>query len=106
MPFYLMLSKLTDRGRSRVQEAPDRILEVNEEVKTRGCRVVSQYALMGEYDFATVLEAPDNWNMHRLAIDLGARGTIDTMTMPALRIADFIAFMKEQQAEDKLKRTP
>jgi len=106
MPFYLMLSKLTDRGRSRVQDAPDRILEVNEEVKTRGCRVVSQYALMGEYDFATVMEAPDNWNMHRLAITLGARGTIDTMTMPALRITDFIGFMKEQKAEDKLRRTP
>ena len=106
MPFYLMLSKLTDRGRSRVQDEPDRILEVNEEVKTRGCRVVSQYALMGEYDFATVMEAPDNWNMHRLAIDLGARGTIHTMTMPALRIADFIGFMKEQKAEDKLRRTP
>jgi len=106
MPFYLMLSKLTDRGRNRVRETPDRILEVNEEVKARGCRIVSQYALLGQYDFATVLEAPDNWNMHRLAIDLGARGTINTMTMPALRIADFIAFMKAQEAEDRAKRGP
>jgi uncharacterized protein with GYD domain len=104
MPLYLMLSKLTERGRDRVKSDPDRINEVNQEVADRGCRVISQYALLGEYDFATIIEAPDNWNMHRLAIDLGARGTIITHTMPALRTQDFVAFMKEEQDENKAKR--
>ena len=101
MPLYLMLSRLTERGRERVKSNPDRIHEVNEEVNERGCKVVAQYALLGEYDFATIIEAPDNWNMHRLAIDLGARGTIITHTMPALRTQDFIAFMKEGRMEDE-----
>lgn len=103
MPYYLMLAQLTDRGRKTVQENPDRILEVNEEIAQRGARIVAQYALLGEYDFATILEAPDNWNMHRLAINLGARGTIDTMTMPALRINDFIEFMKQGHAESRAR---
>lgn len=105
MPLYLMLSKLTDRGRATVKEYPERIDQVNEEVADRGCRVVAQYALLGEYDFATIIEAPDNWNMHRLAIDLGARGTIVTNTMPALRTQDFIKFMLEQRDEDKSRRS-
>ncbi len=105
MPLYLMLSKLTDRGRATVKEHPERINEVNEEVTERGSRVIAQYALLGEYDFATVIEAPDNWNMHRLAIDLGARGSIVTHTMPALRTQDFIKFMMEQKQEDKAKRS-
>jgi uncharacterized protein with GYD domain len=99
MALYLMLSKLTERGRARVKSAPDRIREVNQEVEEKGARVVAQYALLGEYDFATVLEASDNWNMLRLAMDLGARGTIETSTYPALRIDDFISFMKAEPLE-------
>lgn len=100
-----MLSKLTERGRDRVKNHPERINEVNEEVNQRSCRVVAQYALLGEWDFASIIEAPDNWNMNRLAIDLGARGTIETHTMPAIRTQDFIAFMREEAAEDRAKRS-
>lgn len=100
MALYLMLSKLTERGRARVKSAPDRIREVNEEVEESGAKVLAQYALMGDYDFATILEVSDNWNMLRLAMDLGARGTIETSTFPALRIDDFISFMKAEPVEE------
>ena len=59
MPFYLMLSKLTERGRDRVKHDPDRIGQVNLEIEDQGCKVVSQYALLGRYDFATIIEAPE-----------------------------------------------
>lgn len=100
MALYLMLSKLTERGRARVKSAPDRIREVNTEVEEKGAKVLAQYALMGQYDFATILECSDNWNMLRLAMDLGARGTMETSTFPALRIDDFIAFMKAEPVEE------
>ncbi len=94
MPFYLMLSRLTERGRDRIKHNPDRITQVNVEIEEQGCRVVSQYALLGRYDFATMIEAPDNAHMNRLAIDLGARGTIETETLPAEPTDLFIEFMK------------
>lgn len=90
---YIMFSKLTERGRDRVRTHPERILEVNNEVETRGCRVVAQYAMMGDYDFVTIIEAPDNGEMSRIAIELGARGTIDTTTYTAIPIDEFIAIM-------------
>ena len=90
---YLMMSKLTERGRDRVRTHPERILEVNHEVEMRGCRVVSQFAVMGEFDFVTIIEAPDNGEMSRIAIELGARGTIDTTTYAAIPINDFIDIM-------------
>lgn len=92
---YIMLSRLTDRGRDRVRSHPERILEVNHEVEMRGCHVVAQYALMGEFDFATVIEAPDNGAMMRISIELGARGTIETMTFPAIPTEQFIEMMIE-----------
>ena len=95
MPTYMMLSRLTERGRDRVKNHPERILEVNHEVEQRGCIVVAQYALMGQYDFVTIIKAPSNAAMHKLAIDLGARGTIETQTFPAIPTDDFIAAMKD-----------
>ncbi len=94
MAFYLMLSRLTERGRDRIKHNPDRITQVNLEIENQGCRVVSQYALLGRYDFATLIEAPDNAHMSRLAIDLGARGTIETETLPAEPTDIFVEFMK------------
>ena len=94
MSYYLMLSRLTERGRDRVKHDPDRISQVNIEIEDQGCRVVFQYALLGRYDFATLIEAPDNAHMSRLAIDLGARGTIETETLPAEPTEAFIEAMK------------
>ena len=91
---YIMFSKLTERGRDRVRTHPERILEVNNEVEMRGCHVVAQYAMMGDFDFVTIIEAPDNGEMSRIAIELGARGTIDTTTYSAIPIQEFIAVMK------------
>ena len=54
-----MLSRLTERGRDRIKHDPDRIMQVNIEIEDQGCRVISQYALLGRYDFATVIEAPE-----------------------------------------------
>ena len=96
MPFYLMLSKLTERGRDRIKHDPDRITQVNVEIEDQCCRVISQYALLGRYDFATMIEAPDNAHMNRLAIDLGARGTIETETLPAEPTDLFIESMKSE----------
>ena len=95
MPVYMMLSRLTERGRDRVKDHPERILEVNHEVEQRGCTVVAQYALMGRYDFVTIIKAPNNEAMHRLAIELGARGTIETETYPAIPTEEFINAMKQ-----------
>ncbi len=95
---YIMFSKLTERGRDRVRTHPERILEVNNEVEMRGCHVVAQYALMGDYDFVTIIEAPDNGEMSRIAIELGARGTIDTTTYSAIPIDDFIKIMQQNGA--------
>ena len=92
---YIMFSKLTERGRDRVRTHPERILEVNNEVELRGCHVVAQYAMMGDHDFVTIIEAPDNGEMSRIAIELGARGTIDTTTYSAIPIDEFIEIMQQ-----------
>lgn len=93
MPVYVMLTKLTDEGRKTVKLNPTRIKEVNKEVESMGIKILTQYALLGPYDFLNILDAPDNEAVAKLAMELGSRGTLETMTMPAMMLDGFIASM-------------
>jgi len=53
-----------------------------------GVKILAQYALLGPYDFINILEAPDNKAISRVAIELGSRGTLQTMTMTAMSVED------------------
>ena len=93
MPTFLMLSTLGPDGMATLKTHPERLREVNAEVEAMGCRVVAQWALLGEYDFATVLEAPDEGAVAKVAVALGSRGTLKTRTLTAIPIDDFIDLM-------------
>jgi len=94
MPTFLMLSTIGPEGADTLKQHPRRLKEVNAEVEAMGARVVEQYALLGDYDFLNVLEAPDAETMARVAVMLGARGTLKTRTMGAIPIDDFIAALR------------
>lgn len=95
MPQYVMLSNLGPHGAATLNELPERVREVNEEVEALGVKVLQQFALLGPYDFLNVIEAPDDVTMARLATTLAARGTMKTVTLPAIPIDDFIARLKQ-----------
>jgi uncharacterized protein with GYD domain len=94
MAKFLMLTTLTDEGRKTIMENPGRIKEVNKEVEAMGAKVLAQYALLGPYDFVNVLEAPSNEAVSKVAMALGSRGTLQTMTMAAMDIDEFIGSLK------------
>jgi len=96
MPVYILMSKLTDEGWKTVKERPERIREVNRELEAMGVKVLSQYAVLGEYDFINVVEAADNKTVAKVSIELGSRGTIKLTTMPAIPIDEFIASIKKK----------
>ena len=91
MAVYVMLTTLTDEGRKTVKGSPKRLKEVNKEVEAMGVKILVQYALLGPYDFLNILEAPDNKTISRVAIELGSRGTLQTMTMAAMTIDELTA---------------
>ena len=86
MAIYVMLTTLTDEGRRTIKENPKRLKEVNKEVEAMGVKILSQYALLGPYDFINILEAPDNKAVAKVAMELGSRGTLQTITMAAMTI--------------------
>ena len=91
MATYIMLSTLSESGRKVLRERPGWIRKVNADVRRMGARVVAQYAVLGPYDFVTVLEAPDNETVSSISIEMGARGSVQIMTMPAIPLDTFIS---------------
>lgn len=94
MPKFVMLSTLGPDGSARLRDNPERLREVSAEVEAMGVRVLEQYALLGQWDFLNILEAPDQLTMARVATTLAARGTLKTMTLPAIEIEPFIEQLK------------
>jgi uncharacterized protein with GYD domain len=94
MGLYVMLTTLTDEGRKTIKEHPARIKEVNKEVEAMGVKILAQYALLGRYDFINILEAPSNETISKVAVELGSRGTLQTMTMVAMKVDDFVKSIK------------
>jgi len=94
MGIYVVMSRLTQEGRRTLKSRPERSKEVNMELSKMGVKVVQQYALLGKYDFLNILEAPDNETVVKVMANLGSRGTVETMTMAAIPIDEFLEALK------------
>ena len=95
VPIYILLSTLTSEGRKTIKERPERIKEVNKEIEVFGAKVLQQYVVLGRYDFVNIVEAPNNDAITRVSIELGSRGTVQIMSMPAKPIDDFLTMLKK-----------
>ena len=95
MAKFVMLTTLTDEGRKTITENPGRIKEVNKEVEAMGAKILAQYAVLGPYDFVNIIEAPSNEVISKVAVTLGARGTLQTLTLAAMDVDAFIGSIKK-----------
>ncbi len=105
MAHYVMLSTLSDSGRKVLHARPGWIRKVNRELSRRGAKVLAQYAVLGPYDFVTILEAADNETVSSISIELGARGSVHMMTMPAIPLDTFIARLERGRSAGGRKGT-
>ena len=78
------------QGVQTLKSNPERLRAVNQDVEELGCKVLHQWATLGEFDFVNIVEAPDEATIARLSVALGARGSTKIRTMPALTIDEFL----------------
>jgi len=90
MPTYILLSNLTDDGAKALKAKPRRLQEVNKEIEKFGAKVTAQYAVIGPYDFVSIVECPDNDTIARVSVELSSRGSVRLLTLPAMPVANFV----------------
>ena len=99
MAIFIMLSRLSPEGMQTLRNNPERIQEVNREIEGFGARVVQQYALLGPYDFITVLEAPDPETVARVSVELSSRATASYETLAAVPVEGFISRIRGERED-------
>jgi uncharacterized protein with GYD domain len=93
MRTFILLSTLSPQGVQTLRATPERLLEVNREVEALGGRVLDQWAVLGAYDFLSVVEAPDSAAITKITLELSARGSAHFETLPALDVDELIDLM-------------
>lgn len=94
MGYYIILTNLTDEGRKTIKDNPDRLFEVNKELEAMGVKVKQQFAVLGPYDFVNIIEAPNNETVMKMSVELGSRGSLHLLSLPAIPAEDFVKKLK------------
>ncbi len=86
MPYYILTLILTPEGRENLLTDSERLHTITSEVETEDTKVLGLYAVLGEYDFVGIVEAPDNDGVARFSLELGVKAGAHIRTMPAIPI--------------------
>ena len=94
MPIYVGLATWTDQGIRDLRGSVQRANGFRELVEQAGGQVQEMVWTMGEYDFITVFEAPDDETAAALVLRVAAAGNVHTKTLRAFdadQMTDIIA---------------
>ena len=93
MPMFILLTTLTQQGIQTLKSNPERLRQVNQDVEELGCRVLHQWATLGEFDFVNIVEAPDDLTIAKVSVALGARGSAKLESLPLIPVDELLATM-------------
>jgi uncharacterized protein with GYD domain len=97
MPIFVALGTATEAGRSRTLEnLAARHARAVARAEDAGAQVLASYALLGPYDYLTLLDAPDIETVARVLIREAARGNVHYEIHPALPMEQFARLVGEE----------
>lgn len=98
MAIFVALGTATESGRSRTLEGlAERHARAVARAEDAGARVLASYALLGPYDYLTLLDAPDIETVARVLIREAARGNVHYEIHPALPMEQFARLVGEEE---------
>lgn len=80
MPTYMTLIKYTQQGVENMKDSPNRLDTAKELFKSMDGEIKSFYLAMGRFDAVVIAEGPDDETATKLAMTIGAVGSIRTET--------------------------
>ena len=83
MSTYISLVSWTQEGIQNAKDSPARLDKVKELYKSVGAEIKSFYMTMGRCDMVVIAEIPDDETAAKLALIVGAGGSIRTETLKA-----------------------
>ncbi len=94
----VVLLKLTREGAMNIEQARAIYEEAKIFFAQTGYRIVDLYATLGEYDFVSIIEVPDEKTIRHLfrrGILAAVHGSFQVCTLPALPFEEFVEVVDE-----------
>ena len=89
MPIYITLFNITEQGMKNIKDAPKRIEEGIKAAESIGGKLIGFYATMGEYEYVSIGEAPNDEVHMTFLLGLAAQGYVRTKTLKAFTKEEF-----------------
>lgn len=86
MATYVLLLTMTPEGRDAMVRDGQSLLKAADATRIEGVQWLGLYAVLGRYDFVSILDAPDNQAAARFSLELGVRAGAHIETLPAVPI--------------------
>ena len=100
MPYYLIQTAYTSESWEKMVKNPqDRVELVRPAIEGLGGRIEAGYISFGEYDFATIVEFPDNVTAAAFSISVSSKGGLKAFkTTPLMTMAEAQSAMQRAGA--------
>ncbi len=100
MAIYFLLGSLSSEGQRMLHNNPDLVSDTAATLEIEGAKVLGQYAVLGHYDFITMVLADENEAVARLSAEFGARTGLHFETLSAVAVG----FLADQDPSDGVPR--
>ncbi len=87
MATYILLLTLTPEGQEAALNEPEYLRRVEDAIRVPGVQALGLYAVLGEFDFVTIVEAENNERVARFSLELGVRAKVHVTSLPAVTIS-------------------
>ena len=99
MAIYFLLGRLTSEGQRMLHSNPDLVSDTAATLDVDGAKILGQYAVLGHYDFITMVLAEENESVARLSAEFGVRAGLHFETLSAVAVG----FMADQDPSGGLR---
>jgi len=87
---YVELIKLTPQGRENLTKAPEYLEQIKTIVEEEGGVLDQTFAMMGPWDFFTIVKYPDTETAFRVLAKIGLLEVVHTETFPVEEVDVFL----------------
>ncbi|MFB6109881.1 MAG: GYD domain-containing protein [Halodesulfurarchaeum sp.] len=89
MPTYIRLTNLTAEGFEEIEESASRTEQMKAMAEEMGGEITDVYLTMGDYDFVSIAEFPNDEMYTQFALRFAERGVADTRTLKAIEESEY-----------------
>jgi uncharacterized protein with GYD domain len=95
MATFVALGNITDAGIQNLESMVARHKRAVERAEQRGGKILASYALLGQYDYLVILEAPDIKTAMYVVTREAHGGNVRYQTMPAIPMEEFAELVQD-----------